>query len=317
MRSTFRLTVIACVTQQMHSIVSGDCHATFVMTPDTVLQGRNRMILCFCGVPHGMSRRSLLATATAALLLPARSHAATASAGPADPALLADLVTANHILFDQAVVDGFGHVSVRHNNDPTHFLMARSMAPALVTAADIIEYDSNSEPIDASGRASYIERYIHGEIYRVRPDVRAVVHSHSQAVIPFANTTIALRPMNHIAAFLGTGAPVFDIRGVGGDGTDMLIRNNALGKALAQTLGQHTVALMRGHGSVAVGPTLKHVVYRAVYTEVNARMEAEALSMGGKPEFLSPREAAAATKTTDKLVERPWELWKRHEEQAR
>jgi ribulose-5-phosphate 4-epimerase/fuculose-1-phosphate aldolase len=301
----------------MHSIVSGDCHATFVMTPDTVLQRRNRMILCFCGEPHSMSRRNLLAAATAALLLPARSRAATASAGPADPALLANLVTANHILFDQAVVDGFGHVSVRHNNDPTHFLMARSMAPALVTAADIIEYDSNSEPIDASGRASYIERYIHGEIYRVRLDVHAVVHSHSQAVIPFANTTIALRPMNHIAAFLGTGAPVFDIRGVGGDGTDMLIRNNALGKALAQTLGQHTVALMRGHGSVAVGPTLKHVVYRAVYTEVNARIEAEALSMGGKPEFLSQREAAAATKTTDKLVERPWELWKRHEEQAR
>jgi HCOMODA/2-hydroxy-3-carboxy-muconic semialdehyde decarboxylase len=164
---------------------------------------------------------------------------------------------------------------------------------------------------------SYLERYIHGEIHRVRSDVHAVVHSHSQGVIPFANTNIALRPMNHIAAFLGTGAPVFDIRSVGGDGTDMLIRNNSLGKALAETLRQHTVALMRGHGSAAVGPTLKHVVYRAVYTEVDARIEAEALSMGGKPEALSPREAAAAMKTTDKLVERPWELWKRQAEQAR
>lgn len=270
------------------------------------------MIECFCGLQHGLSRRALLATATAAVLLPARSRAATTSAGPADPALLADLVTANHILFDQGVVDGFGHVSVRHDKDPTHFLMARSMAPALVTAADIIEYDPSSEAIDANGRASYLERFIHGEIYRLRPDVHAVVHSHSQAVIPFADTKITLRPMNHIASFLGTGAPVFDIRSAGGDGTDMLIRNNALGHALAQTLGPHAVALMRGHGSVAVGPTLKHVVYRAVYTEVDARIEAEALSMGGKPEFLSAREAAAATTTTDKLVERPWELWKRH-----
>jgi ribulose-5-phosphate 4-epimerase/fuculose-1-phosphate aldolase len=270
------------------------------------------MIQCFCGLPHGLSRRFLLATAAATLLLPARGRAATASAGPADPALLADLVTANHILFDQGVVDGFGHVSVRHPKDPTHFLMARSMAPALVAAADILEYDANSEAIDANGRVSYLERYIHGEIYKLRPDVHAVVHSHSQAVIPFADTKIALRPMNHIASFLGTGAPVFDIRSAGGDGTDMLIRNNALGHALAQTLGQNAVALMRGHGSVAVGPTLKHVVYRAVYTEVDARIEAEALSMGGKPEFLSAKEAAAATKTTDKLVERPWELWKRH-----
>jgi ribulose-5-phosphate 4-epimerase/fuculose-1-phosphate aldolase len=287
------------------------------MTPDIILQGRIRMIACFCGLTHGMSRRGLLTAATAVLLLPTETRAATVSAGPADPAVLADLVTANHILFDQGVVDGFGHVSARHNNDPKHFLMARSMAPALVAAADIIEYDSNSEPISANGRASYIERYIHGEIYRVRADVHAVVHSHSPSVIPFANTKIALRPMNHIAAFLGTGAPVFDIRSVGGDGTDMLIRNNALGRALAEMLGQHTVALMRGHGSVAVGPTLKHVVYRAVYTEINARAEAEALSMGGKPEFLSPREAAAATKTTDKLVERPWELWKRQADQAR
>jgi hypothetical protein len=147
---------------------------------------------------------------------------------------------------------------MRHNDDPTHFLMARSMAPALVTTADIIEYDSDGKPIGTDGRASYIERYIHGEIYRVRPDVHAVVHSHSQAVIPFADTKIALLPMNHIAAFLGTGAPVFDIRSAGGDGTDLLIRNNTLGEALAQTLGPHTVPLMCGHGSVVVVPTLKH-----------------------------------------------------------
>lgn len=216
------------------------------------------MIQCLCGGPHSISRRGSLTGASAALLVPARSRAATNSAGTADPALLADLVTANHILFDQVVVDGFGHVSVRHNNGPAHFLMARSVAPGLVSATDIIEYDSNSEPIDENGRTSCIERYIHREIYRVLHDVRAVVHSHSQAVIPFADTKIAMRQMNHIAAHLGAGAPAFDIRTVGGDGTDMLIRNNALGEALAQTLGQQIVAPMRGRGSVAVGPALRH-----------------------------------------------------------
>lgn len=272
------------------------------------------MAQCFCGTPHALLRRGLLTATLATLMLPARGRAAPASAGPSDPVLLADLVTANHILFDQNVVDGFGHVSVRHDKDPNRYLMARSMAPALVTADDILEYDLDSEPIEPRGRASYLERFIHGEIYKLRPDVRAVVHSHSSSVIPFANTKIALRPMNHIASFLGGGAPVFDIRGAGGPATDMLIRNNALGKALATTLGPHAVALMRGHGSVAVGPTLKHVVYRAVYTEVNARIEAEALAMGGKPEFLNAGEAAAATKTGDGLVGRPWELWKRRVE---
>jgi len=272
------------------------------------------MVQCFCGMPHGLTRRGMFAATVATLMLPGRGRAAPASAGPADPALLADLVTANHILFDQNVVDGFGHVSVRHNKDPSRYLLARSMAPALVTADDIIEYDLDSEPVDPRGRASYLERFIHGEIYKLRPDVHAVVHSHSASVIPFANTRIALRQIIHIAAFLGGGAPVFDIRGAGGPATDMLIRNNGLGKALATTLGPHAVVLMRGHGSVAVGPTLKHVVYRAVYTEVNARIEAEALSMGGKPEFLNAGEAAAGTKTGDGLVGRPWELWKQHAE---
>ena len=273
------------------------------------------MVPCLCGRPHGLNRRVLLATAVAALVLPDAARGAPTSAGPADPALIADLVAANHILFDQGVVDGFGHVSVRHNKDPNRYLLSRSMAPALVTADDIIEYDLDSEPVDARGRSSYLECFIHGEIYKMRPDVQAVVHSHSPGVIPFADTKVALKPMNHIASFLGTGAPVFEIRGPAGAASDMLVRNQALGKALATTLGQHAVALMRGHGSVAVGPTLKHVVFRAIYTEVNARVEAEALSMGGKPEFLNAQEAAAASKTNDALVERPWQLWKQHAEQ--
>jgi HCOMODA/2-hydroxy-3-carboxy-muconic semialdehyde decarboxylase len=272
------------------------------------------MMQCCCGMSHALGRRGLLAMALAAAVVPRPGNAAPSSAGPADPALIDDLVVANHILFDQGVVDGFGHISVRHNQDPNRYLLARSMAPALVAADDIMEFDLDSTPVEPRGRTPYLERFIHGEIYKLRPDVVSIVHSHSPSVIPYADTKIALKPMNHIAGFLGTGAPVFDICSAGGPATDMLVRNNALGKALATTLGPHPVALMRGHGSVAVAQSIKHVVFRAVYTEVNARVEAEALAMGGKPEFLNPEEAAAAMKTNDGLVGRPWELWKRHAE---
>jgi ribulose-5-phosphate 4-epimerase/fuculose-1-phosphate aldolase len=254
-----------------------------------------------------MRRRGVLAGVMAAAALPA--WAQPVSAGSPDPALVDDLVAANRILYDQSVVDGFGHVSVRHNKDSSRYLLARSMAPALVTADDILEYDLDSNPVDPKGRTSYLERFIHGEIYKARPDVIAVVHSHSPAVIPFADTSVPLRPMNHIAGFLGGGAPVFEIRDTGGPATDMLIRNAALGHALAMTLGDHPVALMRGHGSVAAAQSIRHVVFRAVYTEVNARMQAEAMKLGA-PTFLSEAEAAAAMKTNDGLVDRPWALWK-------
>jgi HCOMODA/2-hydroxy-3-carboxy-muconic semialdehyde decarboxylase len=183
------------------------------------------------------------------------------------------------------------------------------MAPALVTAADIMEFDLDSNPVDARGRTPYLERFIHGEIYKVRPDVMAIVHSHSPAVLPFADTNMKLKPMNHIAGFLGAGPPVFEIRATAGPESDMLVRNNVLGRALAITLGPNSVALMRGHGSVAAAQSVKHVVFRAVYTEVNARTEIQALAIGN-PMFLSEKEAAAAMKTNDGLVERPWALWK-------
>jgi HCOMODA/2-hydroxy-3-carboxy-muconic semialdehyde decarboxylase len=267
------------------------------------------MIRCLCGQQHGLGRRGLLLSALALTAAPA--HAEPATAGPADQTLIEDLVAANHILYDQGVVDGFGHVSARHNKDPNRFLLARSMAPALVTAQDIMEYDLDCNPVEPRGRTSYLERFIHGAIYKLRPDVQAVVHSHSPAVIPFADTKVALRPMNHISSFLGDGAPVFDIRTVGGPATDMLIRNASLGHALAVKLGDHAVVLMRGHGSVAVAQSVRHVVFRAIYTEVDARMETQAMILG-KPEFLNAQEAAAATKTNNALVDRPWALWKQH-----
>ena len=226
------------------------------------------------------------------------------------PETIEDLVLANKILYRQKVVDAFGHISVRHDKDPNRYLMSRSMAPALVTAEDILEYDLDSTPIDQRGRAVYLERFIHGEIYKLRPDVHAIVHSHSPSVIPYANVKTPLRPMNHIASFLGGGVPVFEIRDAAGPASDMLIRNPTLGHALAVVLGPRPVALMRGHGSVAAAQSVRHVVFRAVYTEVNARMESEALRLGD-PTFLNDEEAAAAMKTNDGLVDRPWDLWKR------
>jgi ribulose-5-phosphate 4-epimerase/fuculose-1-phosphate aldolase len=224
-------------------------------------------------------------------------------------AVLEELATANRILFHQHVVDGFGHVSVRHPDRPDHFLLARSMAPAMVTADDIMLFDPDSEPVGADPRRPYLERFIHGEIYRIRPDVIAVVHSHSPSVVPFGIVpTVTLRPVFHMSGFLGTGAPVFEIRCCAGDSSDMLIRDRALGAALAVSLGEQTAVLMRGHGSTVVGESLRQVVFRAVYTEVNARLQGDALRLG-EPIYLTPGEAAASTATNNGQLNRSWDMW--------
>jgi len=222
---------------------------------------------------------------------------------------LDDLVVANHILYEEGVVDGFGHVSTRHPGRPDRFLLARSMAPALVAAGDIMEFDLDGNAAGGDARTPYVERFIHGAIYKARPDVTAVVHSHSPSVIPFGVTGGTLRPIYHMSGFLGAGAPIFEIRNAGGM-TDMLIRDSALGDALAQTLGPRTVALMRGHGSVAVGSSIQQVVYRAIYTEMNARLQMEAMRLG-TVNFLEPEEARLAAAMNDSVLRRPWELWKR------
>ena len=266
------------------------------------------MVTCFCGMAHDLGRRGFLGGLMAAAV--DAQAPLPASAGPANAALIDDLVASNRILYDQGVVDGFGHVSARHDKDPNRYMLARSMAPALVTADDIMEFDLDSTPVDQRGRAVYLERFIHGEIYKLRPDVLAIVHSHSPAILPYANTKVQLRPMNHIAGFLGGGVPVFEIRDVAGPASNMLITNAKLGHALAVTLGQRPIALMRGHGSVAAAQSVRHVTFRAIYTEVNARIESDALRLGD-PMFLNDGEAEAAMKTNDGLVDRPWDLWKR------
>jgi HCOMODA/2-hydroxy-3-carboxy-muconic semialdehyde decarboxylase len=248
-----------------------------------------------------------------------RASGATHGARPRDPSIAmnppaadaasyANVAIANRILYDQGVVDGFGHVSVRHDKSPGHFLLARNMAPALVRSADIVVFDLHGTPLDAGGRRVYLERFIHGEIYRARPDVGAIVHSHSPSVIPFGVTGVPLRPVFHMSGFLGGGAALFDIRGVAGD-TDMLVSDSRLGAALAATLGARTTVLMRGHGSTVVGESLEQAVYRAIYAEVNARLQLAAASLGDVT-FLSEREAELAAATNDRQIGRTWELWR-------
>jgi HCOMODA/2-hydroxy-3-carboxy-muconic semialdehyde decarboxylase len=235
-----------------------------------------------------------------------RAAAADTPAGVID-----DLVTANHVLAHENVVDGFGHISVRDPSDAARYRLARSMAPALVTAADILTYDLDSNALDANGRTSYAERFIHGAIYKARPDVNAIVHAHTPAVIPFgAVPAVRLQPVFHMGAFLGAGVPVFEIRDAGGAATDMLVSSQPLGDALARTLGSANVALMRGHGMVAVASTIPEAVFRAYYTGQDAQLQADAMRLGN-PTYLSAEEARHATQTQAGLVSRAWDLWKR------
>ena len=226
-----------------------------------------------------------------------------------DAALIDDIVIGSRVLADFGVLDGFGHVSARNPNNPNHFLMARSLAPALVTADDIMEFDLDGNPVDARGRSVFLERFIHSEIYKARPDVMAVVHTHSPGVVPFTISQVALRPVYHNSAFLAAGVPVWDIRKEFGE-TDMLVRTPAIGKTLAQALADKPVVLMRGHGDVAVGPAVKVAVFRAYYTDVNARLQSQALALGGEPNYLTPGEGAKADATNLVVLDRVWNLWK-------
>jgi len=224
--------------------------------------------------------------------------------------VLEDLALANHILVNQGVLDGFGHISVRQPQKPDRFFISRSMAPALVEVADIVEVDLEGNVHDTQGRRTYVERFIHSAIYKARPDVMSVIHSHSPAVIPFGVTGARLRPICHMSGFLGAVTPVFEIRHSAGESTDLLISSQALGEALATTLGKSNVALMRGHGSVTVGNSIKQAVFRGVYTESNARLQSEAMRFG-EITFLTEGEAQATSEMNDQHLDRPWEMWKR------
>jgi ribulose-5-phosphate 4-epimerase/fuculose-1-phosphate aldolase len=226
---------------------------------------------------------------------------------------IADLVLANRILAAEGVLDGFGHISVRDPRDPQCYFMSRSLAPALVKEDDVVQHDLDNRPVHArdAGRALYYERWIHGEVYKARPDVNAVVHSHSPTVVPFASTKAPLRPLLHNAAFLGFGAPVFEIRNFVPN-SDLMISTADLGRAMAETMGTSaSVVLLRGHGNVVVGPTLPIAVFRAYYTEINARQQLQAMGIGHDDVVYMD---AGECETTDRIMQavagRPWDLWK-------
>ncbi len=223
--------------------------------------------------------------------------------------LIDDLVAGSRILADQGVLDAYGHISVRSDKRPDHFLMSRSRAPALMTAADVMELGPDSEAV-TDKRKGFIERYIHGEIYRTRPDVMAVVHSHSPSVIPFGVTRTKLRPIYHMGSFLWSGAPVWDIRTVRQE-NDLLVRDRPLGAAHAGALGKCNCVLMRGHGMTVVGASVQEAVFRAVYTEMNARLQLQATQLEGPVEFLTDEEGRRSTAANAGTLERPWEVWKK------
>lgn len=223
--------------------------------------------------------------------------------------LIDDLAVANHILYDQGILDGFGHVSARDDHDPQRFLLSRNMAPALVTPADVLAFDLKGEAIVADGPRVYLERFIHAAIYQARPDVKAVVHSHTPTILPFGLVKGAnLCPICHMSGFIRRNTPIYEIRDDRGATSDLLIRSIDLGSSLATTLGDHALVLMRGHGMTVVGDSLPQAVFRAIYTETNARIQLAASQLG-TPDFLTAEEAAAANATNDGQIGRAWDFW--------
>jgi HCOMODA/2-hydroxy-3-carboxy-muconic semialdehyde decarboxylase len=224
--------------------------------------------------------------------------------------VLEDLAAASRILTDQGVFDAAGHVSMRHPRDVERFLMSRSLAPALVTADDIMEFSLDCEACDARGRIPFIERFLHGEIYRKRPDVMAIAHGHCPSVIPFGLVATPMRATYHNAAFLAAGVPVFDIRDRFG-ATDIVISGSEKGAALAEALGDKSVVLLRAHGVVVVAPSLQAAVFRAVFTEISARVQLQAAVLGAPIAALDAEEGRKADAINLATVGRSWELWKR------
>jgi ribulose-5-phosphate 4-epimerase/fuculose-1-phosphate aldolase len=262
------------------------------------------IIAAVCPIAAQNAAPSAVQNAASAVVAAAQN----ASSSGALAAAIDDLVAASRILADQGVVDAYGHVSIRHPLNPNHYLMSRAVAPARVTSADIMEFDLDSNPIDRQGRNMFVERFIHGEVYKARPDVNAVVHSHSPAVIPFGITSVPLRPVIHTAAFLWPGVPVWEIRDTA-PVSDLLVRNPAFGRSLAKALGDKPVALMRGHGNVVVGGKVQAAVLRAVYTEVNARTLSIALGLGSPITYISAEEGEFKDRQQGDEA-RTWDLWK-------
>ena len=225
-----------------------------------------------------------------------------------------DLLAANKILSNEGVIDAFGHVSCRHPERPAHFVMSRARAPALVTAEDLMEFDAAGTPIDPKGRHPYVERFIHAGIYEARPDIRSVVHDHSAEIIPFGVSSVPLRPVSHIGGLVGEVAPIWDVSDNFSSDSNLLVVNLEMGRDLARTLDDGNVVLMRGHGAVAAGPSIRVAVIAAIMLNRQAQLQRDAIALGGSVKYLSPGEIAAtaktfSTETPGDAIGRTWEYW--------
>jgi ribulose-5-phosphate 4-epimerase/fuculose-1-phosphate aldolase len=227
---------------------------------------------------------------------------------PALGKLIEELVTANRVLAREGIVDGFGHVSVRHPDNPQRFLLSRARAPDCIEADDIMEFTLEGDPVDARGRAPYLERFIHGGAYEARPDVHSVVHNHSPSVIPFGITDNKLKPLLHMCANIGRDVPVWDSHDKFGD-TALLVENVEMGRDLAKAFGAGRTILMRGHGATVLAPNIRHAVFISVYLEVNAKLQIQAMAMG-KIKFLTAGEVDKIIERTGPYtINRAWENW--------
>lgn len=226
--------------------------------------------------------------------------------------VIEELVTANRILAREEILDSFGHISARHPENPNRFLLSRARAPDMIEEADIMTFEHDGTPVEPGDRKPYLERYIHGAIYEARPDVHAVVHSHTGSVLPYGVTGWKLRPMAHVGACIGKDVPIWDADEKFGE-TDLLVVNMAMGRDLVRTLGQGNVALMRGHGCAVAGANIRECVFRIIQLDVNARLQREALAMSqvtGQLKFMSDGEIDAWNKIlTPYSWERAWENW--------
>ena len=229
---------------------------------------------------------------------------------PAVKIAVEELVIANHILYDQNAVDGYGHISVRNPANPNTFFLARSVAPSVVKVQDIMEFDMNGKALNGDTRVAYGERFIHSGILRNRPDINSVIHGHASPILSYGLTGVPLKPVYHMSAFLGEGAPIFEIRDFAkpNPDTDMFVSNSDLGDALSQTMGLQYFVLMRGHGYAAGADSIKRAVFRTVYAIQNASIQAEAMKMG-QVQYLTPGEATTSKETIEKTIGRPWQLW--------
>jgi len=229
---------------------------------------------------------------------------------PAVKLAVEELVIANHILYDQNAVDGYGHISVRNPANPNTFFLARSVAPSVVKVEDFMDFDMDGKALNGDTRVAYGERFIHSGILKNRPDINSVIHGHASPILSYGLTGVTLKPVYHMSAFLGEGAPIFEIRNFAkpNPDTDMFISNSDLGDALSQTMGLQYFVLMRGHGYAAGADSIKKAVFRTVYAIQNASIQAEAMKMG-QVQYLTPGEAATSKETIEKTIGRPWQLW--------